>query len=307
MTTQATTMTAFETLRNRKFLLVGLAAAGLLAALEWRQLGHGETPPAASGMIVADREPKIHAEGRVVTYPGAQVVVGTDVGGRLRILAVTEKMRVKKGDLIAEIDADEQKAALTEARQRVAEADVDLRYFDSEHARSQSLLASNAIAAAAADRTVHDRDGARARHSVALATAQRLASVVAKSRITAPIDGTVVAREHEQGETIAAGSDLVTIADLEKTRIEAEVDEYDAGRIALGALVSVSAEGYGNASWKGRVEEIPDTVTSRRLKPEDPARPSDTRVLLVKVALEGPVPVKLGQRVEVQIQATGVR
>jgi len=307
MSTHATTMTTLETLKTRKFLLIGLAAAGLLGAIEWRQMHHVGAPLATGAAAVSERELVIHAEGRVVTYPGAQVVVGTDVGGRLRSLPVTEKMRVKKGDLIAEIDADEQKAALAEARQRVAESEVDLKYFDTEHVRSQSLLASNAIAAAAADRTVHDRDGARARHSAALATAQRLASVVAKTRITAPIDGTIVARVHEQGETIASGADLVTIADLDKTRIEAEVDEYDAGRIALGARVTVSAEGYGSASWKGRVEEIPDTVTSRRLKPEDPARPSDTRVLCVKVALEGPVPVKLGQRVEVQIAAAPAR
>src|SRR5439155_27041065 len=102
--------------------------------------------------------------------------------------------------------------------------------------------------------------------------------------------------------TVAAGAELVTIADLDKTRIEAEVDEYDAGRVALGAPVTISSEGYGDATWKGHVEEIPDAVTSRRLKPQDPARPSDTRVLLVKVALDGPIPVKLGQRVEVEVQ-----
>ena len=70
----------------------------------------------------------------------------------------------------------------------------------------------------------------------------------------------------------------------------------------LGAPVTISSEGYGDATWKGHVEEIPDAVTSRRLKPQDPARPSDTRVLLVKVALDGPIPVKLGQRVEVEVQ-----
>ena len=103
------------------------------------------------------------------------------------------------------------------------------------------------------------------------------------------------------GETVAAGAELVTIADLDKTRIEAEVDEYDGARLTLGAPVTISAEGYGE-TWKGHIEEIPDAVTSRRLKPQDPGRPSDTRVLVVKVALDGATPVKLGQRVEVAIQ-----
>ena len=94
---------------------------------------------------------------------------------------------------------------------------------------------------------------------------------------------------------------LVTIANLDKTRVEAEVDEFDAGRVELGAEVQVTAEGFTGQSWKGTVEEIPDAVLPRRLRPQDPGRPSDTRVLLVKVALAEPTPLKLGQRVEVAI------
>ena len=230
----------------------------------------GVATPAAPPLPARETSARmIRAEGRVVTYPGAEVVVGTDVGGRLRALPVVEKMKVKKGDLVAEIDADEQKAALAEARRRVAEAEVDMKYFDSELTRSQNLSATGAIAAAAVDRSVHERDGARAHKEVAVATSQRLSTIVGKTRIVAPIDGTIITRMHDVGETLAAGADLVTIADLDKTRIEAEVDEYDAGRIAVGALVTISAEGYGAASWKGHVEEIPDAVTSRRLKPQD--------------------------------------
>ena len=92
-----------------------------------------------------------------------------------------------------------------------------------------------------------------------------------------------------------------TIADLKRVRIEAEVDEFDAGRVALGAPVVVRAEGYDGQSWRGRVEEIPDAVSGRKLKPQDPGRPQDTRVLLVKVALDQATPLKLGQRVEVEI------
>jgi hypothetical protein len=92
----------------------------------------------------------------------------------------------------------------------------------------------------------------------------------------------------------------VTVSDLSRARIEAEVDEYDTGRVALGRPVVIRAEGFAQ-SWHGKVEEIPDAVTSRRIKPQDPGRPSDTRVLLVKVAPDAPLPVKLGQRVEIEI------
>ena len=65
--------------------------------------------------------------------------------------------------------------------------------------------------------------------------------------------------------------------------------------------VRVTAEGYDGKVWQGRVEEIPDAVVGRRLKPQDPGKPEDTRVLLVKVALLEPTPLKLGQRVEIRI------
>jgi len=93
-------------------------------------------------------------------------------------------------------------------------------------------------------------------------------------------------------------------ANLDRIRIEAEVDEFDVGRVALGAAVTIWAEGFRGSSWKGRVEEIPDSVVARRVRPQDPGRPSDTRVLLVKVALEDATPLKLGQRVEVNIETT---
>jgi multidrug resistance efflux pump len=111
----------------------------------------------------------------------------------------------------------------------------------------------------------------------------------------------VTARLVQPGEIVAPGTSLVTVADLRRTRVEAEVDEYDAGRIALGAAATVSAEGYGPHRWRGVVEEIPDAVVGRRLKPEDPGRPTDTRVLLVKIALSEPSPFKLGERVDVEI------
>ena len=134
-----------------------------------------------------------------------------------------------------------------------------------------------------------------------MAALNRLEAVLAKSRLTAPIDGVVLERNVHAGEHLEAGAQLVTLADLRRTRVEAEVDEFDAGRVALGAPVQVTAEGYDGRSWRGKVEEIPDAVVNRRLKPQDPGRPSDTRVLLVKIALTEGSPLKLGQRVEVEI------
>jgi hypothetical protein len=66
--------------------------------------------------------------------------------------------------------------------------------------------------------------------------------------------------------------------------------------------VTVTAQGWAGLGWPGRVEEVADSVTPRRLKPQDPARPTDTRVLAVKVAFTEPTPLKLGATVELRIQ-----
>jgi len=287
-------------------ILVTLVTASLvLMGVNWQRIRSmtSAAGPAVASAAEAEAPTRIRAEGRLVPYPGAQVTVGTDVGGRIKSLPVLEKTVVKKGELLAEIDASEQKAAWAEARARMKEAEVDVKLFDVELRRSQSLFANSAVAQDTVDRSEHDLASAAARKDSAAATAWRLGTVVDKTRIVAPIDGVVTARLAEAGETVPPGSQLVTICDLSRTRIEAEVDEYDATRVTLGAEATIKVEGNPGKAWKGKVEEIPDTVTSRRIKPEDPGRPTDLRVLPVKIALLEATPIKLGQRVQVEIKA----
>jgi multidrug resistance efflux pump len=94
---------------------------------------------------------------------------------------------------------------------------------------------------------------------------------------------------------------VVTIADLNRLRVEAEADEADAGALAKGAAVAITSEGYAGRSWSGTVEEIADSVTLRKLKPQDPSRPTDTRIVSVKVAFAERTPLKLGTTVELRI------
>ena len=276
-----------------------LAVVVLQAHAAGPSRGAGEGKPTAPAPT-ASRD-RVAAEGRVVAYPGAEVVVGTDLAGTVVVLKVEEKDRVRKGQLLAELRSDDHRAALAEARARVVEADADIRLARAEVERARSLWEKAVGSRQAVDRAERDVDAARARHSTAAATADRLQAVLAKTRIVAPIDGVVIARHAEAGETLEAGQRILTIADLSRVRVEAELDEFDSGRVRLDDAVRVTAEGYDGKSWKGRVEEIPDAVVGRRLKPQDPGKPEDTRVLLVKVALLEPTPLKLGQRVEIRI------
>jgi HlyD family secretion protein len=257
-------------------------------------------PPVTPASDIAAKTPRVVAEGRVVAYPGAEVVVGTDVSGTIEKLNVVEKNAVRKGDVIAVIKAHDTRAALSVARARVGEAEADIRLFEAEVARAEHLFREDVGSKQAWEKAARDLDAARARLSSAAAEVRRLEALVAETVITAPIDGVVIARDVHPGETVAEGDELLTIANLGKTRVEAEIDEFDVARVQLGATVTVMAEGFENG-WRGTIEEIPDSVVNRRLKPQDPSKPIDTRVLLVKVAFAEETPLKLGQRVEVRV------
>lgn len=257
-------------------------------------------PHPTSTTAVKTEAPRIVAEGRVVTYPGAEVTVGSDVAGTIERLNVDEKQTVHAGQIIAILKADDTRAALAVARARVGEADADTRLFEAEVARAQHLFHEDVGSKQTWDKAERDLDSARARRASAAAEVRRLEALVEKTVITAPIDGVVITRHVHAGETIESGDSIVTVADLKKTRVEAEIDEFDTARVRLGANVDVTAEGFGR-TWRGTIEEIPDAVVNRRLNPQDPSKPIDTRVLLVKVAFAEPTPLKLGQRVEVRM------
>ncbi len=293
---------------KRSIVPVLVLAIGGTVALEWKRVVVFTSAMSTNAAAAETHAPGanvarvIRAEGRLAARPGALVTVGTDFGGTVRAVKVDEKGRVKKGELVAEIAAEETRAALGEASARIHEADVDITFLDTEIGKAERLLSANAAPKDLLDKATHERDSTRARRAAAQAAAGRFAATLAKSRGSAPIDGVVLTRHVEPGEVVAPGARVATICDLSRVRVEAEVDEFDTARMKVGADVTVRAEGYETA-WHGKIEEIPDSVGPRTLRPQDPGRPSDTRVLVVKIALDEATPLKLGQRVEVEIAA----
>jgi RND family efflux transporter MFP subunit len=244
---------------------------------------------------------RIVAEGRLVARPGAEVTVGAEMAGLIVEMRVEEKAKVHRGDLIAVFDANEQRAAVAEAQARIAEIDADIRYFEPKLVRAREMSAGS-VSVVEMEQWQRDLDAARARRVAALATLERLKFVVSKSEVHAPIDGTVTARYANAGQMIEPTARVVTIADLSQSRLEAEVNEFDADGLVVGAPATVTAEGYPGQTWRAKVEEIPDVVAPRQLRPQDPGRPSDTGVLLVKLVFLDPIPFKLGQRVDATIE-----
>ncbi len=291
-------------LKTVAVMALGLVLLGA-TLFELKAAGPGAgaaTPAVGAHQARISAAGSIRAEGRVTTYPGGEVIVGTDFAGTISRLLVEEKSVVHKGDLLAEIRAEELRASLGEARGKVAESRADLQLFEIEANRLERLWQSRSVAQNAYDRAIRDREAAKGRLQTNAATVHRIEATLDKARILSPIDGVVLLRQVQPGETVAVGATLFTVADLSRVRVETEVDEFDLGKLTLGAQALVTAEGFPERSWVGRVEQIPDLVGPRKLKPQDPGKPSDTRVLLVKVALSEPTPLKLGQRVEVALR-----
>lgn len=294
-------MSLVQRLKSHVSTLVLGSLVVAVGAYEWRQAKAGSMIRSAQALPGSEpRAPSVLAEGRLAVAPGAEITVGAELDGKLVKLLVQEQQQVKAGDVIGEVDVKEQQAALNEAWARVKEAGAEVDFSARERRRSEQLWRSNVVAEASLDRSVHEASAAERRKSSLLAAASRISANIAKAKLVAPIDGSVTQRFADAGEMVAAGAPIVTITDLRALRVEAEVGEFDAARVRLGADVAIRAEGF-EQTFHGKVMEIPDRVVPRALKPLDPSRPVDTRVLLVKISLNGAVPLKLGQRVEVEI------
>ncbi len=293
-------------MKIRMMLVSGAIGAALLAAtmLQARSLGPHAAPERP---VVAPASRGVAAEGRVVAYPGAEVVVGAERSGRLVRVLVDEGQVVKQGALLAELESDELRAALDESRAHVTETEAEVRLAEANLTRRRDLVEQRIAAATDLDQATRDLDTARARLETARATVARQEAQLRKSRIVAPLAGTVIGRHVQGGEMIDSGQKVVTLADLDRLRVEGEADEADAAALANGAPVTITCDGYPDRSWQGRIEDVADAVTIRKLKPQDPARPTDTRVLAVKVAFAEPNPLKLGTTVELRVRPAGAQ
>ena len=256
---------------------VGLAVA---VSLTWNSVRKITARTEAIRMARARRGPqsassgRITAEGRVVAYPGAEVTVGTEVLGTIINMPARENAAVRKGDLLVELRADDVKASLREAHFRLIEAEAGLRLLRARFQLDRIFPSPTGKPPQAADHRADEQAAAVARRDAAKATVERLEAEAVKYRIIAPIDGVVISRHVDPGETVTPGSPLVTIVDLSRLRVEAEVDEFDIAGIALAAKATITAEGYsGRRLAAARSKRSPTPSSAAKPVPRIPAGP----------------------------------
>lgn len=281
-------------------ILVGAVAISGALLLAWKL----EHPPAPLQGIAGRGEGRIVAEGRLVTCPDAEVFLKSELSGVIESYTVHEDDYVKKGDLLVSLGAKDVSARLDMAQASLNRARYRLGFTEKQFHRAERLREAHAYSRESLDLARQNFDMAKSGKEHAESLVRLYQFTLLKSRIIAPIDGFIVARHHSIGEYVQAGSRIVTIADLERTWIEAEVDEFDADRVRVLQPVRIRAEG-NTMEWDGIVSSISERVTRKHLVPDDPSRPTDTGIIIVKIAPLVHLPLKLGEKVTVKIGMAG--
>jgi HlyD family secretion protein len=200
--------------------------------------------------------------------PVVKVEVGTQVSGIIDRIYVDFNSEVKKGQLIAEMDKVNLQAELTSKEADLASSKTEYEYQEKNYARSKTLYEKKLISDTEYETAAYN-------YEKALKTFERNSSDMVKVRrnlqyaiITSPIDGVVINRAVEEGQTVAAGFStptLFTIAnDLTQMRVIADVDEADIGQVEVGQKVTFKVDAYPDDVFEGKVTQVrlEATVTS---------------------------------------------
>ncbi|MGZ8852669.1 MAG: hypothetical protein ACXW2X_04685, partial [Thermoanaerobaculia bacterium] len=142
--------------------LVGVA---LLGATALQAVGPAGLAGDTAAATTATAPRRVAAEGRVVTYPGAEVKVGSDRAGRIVSVPVVEGASVRKDDVLALLESDELAASLAAAGARRDEADAEVRLAELTRERKRALVAERIVATSDLDQAERDLDIARARRA----------------------------------------------------------------------------------------------------------------------------------------------
>ena len=250
----------------------------------------------AIAMFVIPRPAPVQTASVVTRYPAQQVTVLTASGyvvaqrkaavatkatGRLEYLAVQEGSRVKKGDLLARIDArdvnaqlDAAKANVAVARAALESASADARNAAIELKRNRELLAQGFVSSSVVDAAVARDDRARAAVTnakagiqAALANANSARVAVDFTEIRAPFDGVVVTKSANVGDIVTPFSSavdskgaVVNMADLSTLEVEADVSESSLSKIHVGQPCEILLEALPDTRFSGSVSRMVPTV-----------------------------------------------
>lgn len=251
---------------KRRYILFGSVAVVIIILLSLPLLRGGveqENKVVTATPSIGTITNTITATGTV--EPIDQVEVGTQVSGVINKLYVDFNSRVKKGQVLAEIDRSKLNEQLAQSKASLASAQNEVTYQGQNLKRVKELFASGMSSQT-------DLELAEYKYNSAKATLDRTTSELEQARVNlgyatiySPIDGVVLSRSVEEGQTVAASFNtptLFTIAnDLTKMQVEADVDEADIGQVNVGQKVTFTVDAYPDDTFNGVIKQV-------RLKPQ---------------------------------------
>ena len=214
--------------------------------------------------------------------PVETVEVGTQVSGKVEKIYVDFNDVVKKGQLMAELDKQTLNQSLSRAKASLTSSQSQLNYAKLSYERTKQLYEANAATLAAYQEAQNTYTQAQMSMKNAQASYDQARVDLAYAEIYSPIDGIVLDRAVEVGQTVAASFStptLFTLAnDLTKMQVEADVDEADIGQVKAGQRVTFTVDAYMDDVFEGTVNQI-------RMKPT-----TTSNVVTYTVIIEAPNP-----------------
>lgn len=279
-TSSAAPVSLATRLKKRRAWLVIVAAAVVVTVVANFSLGRGSAPQYFTAKLGSgDIHDVVDVTGTV--NPVTTVQVGSQVSGTIASLHADFNSRVRKGEVIAEIDPAlfrgallQAQADLDSAKANVVKAQSVVTQTKADYERNTTLAKQGIVGSQALDLAKANYDQAVASVGVAQAEVDLKAAAVDVARtnleytvIRSPIDGTVVARNVDVGQTVAASLQaptLFTIAqDLRKMQVYAVTDESDVGNVHVGRTVTFKVDAFPKDTFQGVVSQVrmnPTTV-----------------------------------------------
>jgi HlyD family secretion protein len=267
--------------KSKKWLWIGLAAAVVVALVVVNVIRSkaGKVESVQLARVRAeDITSRVRAPGKIEAK--TQVKVSADIMGKIVVLAVKEGDRVRKGQLLLQLDDTQYRAydgqaraTAATARARAREAEQSLKGAEAMYRRQIALFAQKLLSDAEKDQADSAIEAARsaaqaARQEVARADATVAAASdnLRKTRFVAPFDGVVSALNVEAGENVITGTmnnpgtEILVVSDLSRMLVKADVDETDVVDMKLGQKAKITVDALPDTSFAGTVTDVGNTA-----------------------------------------------
>ncbi len=248
-------------MNKKKMILIGVAIVVIVAGGIWLFGGssakHKVTYTTAT-VSKGEISESVTATGTI--EPVTEVEVGTQVSGIIDKIYVDYNSEVKKGQLIAEMDRVTLQSELASQRATYNGAKAEYEYQQKNYERNKGLHAKQLISDTDYEQSQYNYEKAKSSYESSQASLAKAERNLSYATITSPIDGVVISRDVEEGQTVASGFSTPTLftiaADLTQMQVVADIDEADIGGIVEGQRASFTVDAYPNDVFEGVVTQI---------------------------------------------------